>query len=159
MSDLDTFAEWVKKRRGELKLTQDKLAEETGLGRTYINSIERGRIKLPQYETRQKLHRVFGSDDRELQDYGIIQWDDYGNEWVPVDQGKKATASPTEVTGLTDVEIPGLAQITGGPYGILGAALVYAFRAMTGDQRKALLKLLTEIDDSLTVSDMQDVPF
>lgn len=42
--DLKTvFAENVKKYRKERRLTQEELAFESGLHRTYISSIERGR--------------------------------------------------------------------------------------------------------------------
>jgi transcriptional regulator with XRE-family HTH domain len=36
------------------------------LGRTYVNKIERQRVDVPTYETRQKLHKVLGTSEDDL---------------------------------------------------------------------------------------------
>lgn len=158
MNDLETFAQWLKLKRKEKKLTQEQLAVESNLGRTYVNAIENGRIKLPQSETREKLHNVLGTSDAELVDLELLAFENYGSEYIP-DRRPDLVRQVVEANPLSAVHIEGLSQTSGGPYGLLGAALVYAFRAMNRGQRKAVLKLLTEISDSLDVSAMDDVPF
>ncbi len=79
----ETIAEWVRQQRRLKGITQGQLAEQSGLGRTYINSIENGRVKLPQYQTRSKLHEVFGTTDTELVDLELLGIGEYGEEWVP----------------------------------------------------------------------------
>jgi len=147
MAGLETYSDWLKAKRREQKLTQEKLAEESGLGRTYINAIENGRIKLPQFATRAKIHSVLGSSDDELVDLELLAQDQNGNEWVPERTPTQEPIAQREERIST--YIPGLHRVQGSPYGVLAAALVYAFRAMTEEQRAEILKLLNDLDDKL----------
>ena len=51
---LSTFARRVRQRRIELGLSQEKLAELSGLDRTYISGIERG-VRNPTLSTAERL--------------------------------------------------------------------------------------------------------
>ncbi len=158
MATLETYAQWLKAKRREQGLTQEQLAEASGLGRTYVNAIENGRIKLPQFVTRQKLHDVFGSDEAELIDLELMAYNGFNEEYVP-ERTQSGKATHIEAPPLSDFRIDGLGQIDGGPHALLGAARVYAFRAMNGPQRQKVLALLQEVDNSLRVSNFDDVPF
>jgi transcriptional regulator with XRE-family HTH domain len=57
------FQAWLKRERKRANLTQEELGERAGLGRTYVNKIERQRVDVPTYETRQKLHKVLGTSE------------------------------------------------------------------------------------------------
>lgn len=83
MAEIETFGDWMRVMRKERRLTQAQLAEAAGLARTYIVSIEKGRVKLPQDTNRRKLHKVFGTDDSVLEDLGLLAWDGFGNEYIP----------------------------------------------------------------------------
>lgn len=162
MKDLSTFAHWMKARRREYGLTQAQLAEQSGLGRTYINAIENGRIKLPQHGTRQKIHEVFDSTDDELVDLELLAFDNWGNEYVPEQEPEPEAESgttPTYGSGGWPPYIPQLDRVNSSPYGLLGAALIYAFGAMGNQQRKDILDLLNEIDKNIRDGPLNDVPF
>jgi transcriptional regulator with XRE-family HTH domain len=160
MNKLDTFAQWMKAKRRECGLTQAQLAEQTGLGRTYVNAIENGRVKMPQLVTRQKIHEVLGSTDEELIDLELLAYDDYGNPYVPYKEPESEGGVTLDYTsGGWPPYIPRLDRVTSSPYGLLGAALIYAFSAMGDQQRGEILKLLGEIDQNIRESSLNDVPF
>jgi transcriptional regulator with XRE-family HTH domain len=54
MPVVSTFARRVRQRRTELGLSQEALAELSGLDRTYISGIERG-VRNPTLSTAEKL--------------------------------------------------------------------------------------------------------
>jgi transcriptional regulator with XRE-family HTH domain len=65
-------------------LSQGKLAIAAGLERTHVNRIENGGIGLPETETRERFHRVFGTTEQELIDLGIVpQFDEWGRRVPP----------------------------------------------------------------------------
>lgn len=82
MAEIRTFGDWMKAMRRERKLTQDELAEQTQLSRTYIIGVEKGRTRLPQQANREKLHAVFGTNDGELEDMGLIAFDSFGTAFL-----------------------------------------------------------------------------
>lgn len=54
-----TFAHRVRQRRIELRLSQEQLAELSGLDRTYISGIERG-VRNPTLSTAERLAQALG---------------------------------------------------------------------------------------------------
>lgn len=54
---LRTLGENIKKERIEKELSQEQLAEETGLHRTYISQLERG-LRNPTITTLSKITKV-----------------------------------------------------------------------------------------------------
>lgn len=155
MNSIDSFASWLKAKRRETKMTQAELASATGLDRTYVTQIENGRVRLPQWSTRQKFHDVFGSDDTELVDLQILGYTSTGEEIVPTPISEMPMES-VDLPALRDFQIEGLSRVTGNAYGVLAAALVYGFRSMNPTQRRDVLKLLTEIDARLNIDEVPD---
>lgn len=56
---VSTFAHRVRQRRVELGLSQEKLAELSGLDRTYISGIERG-VRNPTLSTAERVAQALG---------------------------------------------------------------------------------------------------
>ena len=50
-----TLGPWIIERRLQLGLTQTELAEKTGILRTTLNNIERGKVSFPSIENRRRL--------------------------------------------------------------------------------------------------------
>lgn len=74
MDTVRTYAEWLKARRLGAGLTQQQLADATGIHRTYIIRMEKvGHIDLPELETRQKVHAALGTTEEELIALGIVR--------------------------------------------------------------------------------------
>lgn len=74
MDTVRTYAEWLKARRHDVGLTQQQLADATGIHRTYILRMEKpGHIDLPGLETRQKVHAALGTTEDELIALGIVR--------------------------------------------------------------------------------------
>lgn len=96
-----TFSDWMKKRRRELRMTQQHLAERAGFSRSYIVTLESGAITLPQMRTRSRLHAVLNTDDQELEDLGILAVDEYGGEYSPNAERLKTTKVVEPVTTVT----------------------------------------------------------
>lgn len=67
-----TFGDWMKKQRRRLHLRQVDVAEAIGVDSTYITKIETGKVGLPHLETRQRLHTVFGTSERDLSEAGVL---------------------------------------------------------------------------------------
>ena len=53
------FAKWVKARRAELNLTQEELAQKTGLTQIWVSHFEAGR-RVPDAFGFQKIQSVLG---------------------------------------------------------------------------------------------------
>lgn len=77
---MTTFGDWLRSKRKARRLTQEELAVDAHLNRTYINAIENGRVQLPTADTREKLHRVLGTSDQDLISAGLLVVDEYGLE-------------------------------------------------------------------------------
>lgn len=79
-----SYPQWLRMNRKLKEFTQEELAEKAGLGRTYINQIENGRIALPQRQTRLKIHDVLGTSEDELYDLNIVAVNQQtGEEYSP----------------------------------------------------------------------------
>jgi predicted transcriptional regulator len=61
VADLTDLARTLRARRVELMLTQEHLAEVTGLNRRVIGEIERARIS-PRFDTVQRIANALGLD-------------------------------------------------------------------------------------------------
>lgn len=61
VADLTDLARTLRARRTELMLTQEQLAEVTGLNRRVIGELERGRIS-PRFDTVQRIANALGLD-------------------------------------------------------------------------------------------------
>jgi hypothetical protein len=47
--------------------------------RSYISRIESGAIQLPELETRNRFHEIFGTSEEDLEGYGIVpRYDQWG---------------------------------------------------------------------------------
>lgn len=60
------FGEWLRQHRRRLGLSQEGLARRAGVERTYITRLESGIIRMPQEDTRAKLHEVLGTSEEQL---------------------------------------------------------------------------------------------
>jgi transcriptional regulator with XRE-family HTH domain len=64
---------WLVGRRKRWRISQERLAKITGIDRGHISKIESGRIDLPTYETRQRIHAALGTTEDELRALGIVR--------------------------------------------------------------------------------------
>jgi transcriptional regulator with XRE-family HTH domain len=79
MSEL-TFGAWLRNARSnhQPRISQERLAELTGMDRAHLSKIENDRVDLPRFETRLRIHRVLGTSDRDLIDAGVKLREDFG---------------------------------------------------------------------------------
>lgn len=78
--------------------SQGELARRLDIHRSYISRIESGAIQLPELETRQRFHDVFGTEEADLEAYGIVpRYDEWGRV-IPGD----AQASGGRVVALDE---------------------------------------------------------
>jgi HTH-type transcriptional regulator / antitoxin HipB len=61
INDLAQLALVLRARRAELRLTQEQVADVTGLNRRVIGELERGRIS-PRFDTVQRIANALGLD-------------------------------------------------------------------------------------------------
>jgi transcriptional regulator with XRE-family HTH domain len=73
MNEQMTFAAWLKIARTRQGLTQEELADRSGFDDSYVNKVEKGHIKLPTYETRQRIHHALGTNEDDLITLGIVR--------------------------------------------------------------------------------------
>lgn len=67
MGIVESFAAAVRRRRLELRLSQEDLAERSGLDRTYISGVERG-VRNPTLKTAQRIAEALEIQLRDLLD-------------------------------------------------------------------------------------------
>lgn len=80
---METFAKWLRDKRKSLRLTQEELAKQAGFSRTYIVTLESGKVALPNQPTRARLHHALGTTEDELIADGVLAHDEYGAEFSP----------------------------------------------------------------------------
>jgi transcriptional regulator with XRE-family HTH domain len=77
MKNEPSYGEWLRRKRGTKRMpgfiSQQGLADKVGVLRTYINQIENGRVDVPEYPLRQRIHEALGSSEQELIDLGIVR--------------------------------------------------------------------------------------
>ena len=63
---METFGEVVRRERTARGWSQQHLANEAGLNRSHVTTIEGGKIGMPQFDTVQSIAKAFGMLPREL---------------------------------------------------------------------------------------------
>jgi transcriptional regulator with XRE-family HTH domain len=136
MTEQPTYSQWLRSARMRQGLTQEELADRSGFDDSYINKVERGHIKLPTYETRQRIHTVLGTSDDDLRSLGII---------------RDATFRVEPAVGST-------ATAAGGTVRVLSSQTAEdkrrrLFASLTDEQRALLLDLLAGV---ITLDEIPD---
>lgn len=91
-----TFGDWIKGKRTELGLSQERLAQAASVDRAYVNKLERGKIGLPLVDTRARFHKALGTTEDELIALGIVRNDAYAIIQTGV---IRASGQPVRATG------------------------------------------------------------
>jgi DNA-binding XRE family transcriptional regulator len=140
-----TFADWVRGHRMQRRWSQGELARRLDIHRSYISRIESGAIQLPELETRQRFHDVFGTEEADLEAYGIVPRYD---EWGRVLPGTaEATGGRVTASDRGQISVTESATVTspGNPFdtGDLRWHVVEALRTldMTSDQNEWLMQM------------------
>lgn len=73
MSEL-TFGAWLRSARSnhQPRISQERLAELTGIERSYLSRIENDHVAMPTYETRQRIHQALGTSDEDVARAGVV---------------------------------------------------------------------------------------
>lgn len=68
-----TFGAWLRQARRSHRppVSQERLAEITGIDRAHLSRMENDKVGLPLYETRQRIHQALGTSDDELRAFGV----------------------------------------------------------------------------------------
>lgn len=69
------FSKWLIQARRRVGVSQQQLADMTGIDRGHLSKIETGRVSMPLYETRQRIHAALNTSEAELLELGIVQRD------------------------------------------------------------------------------------
>lgn len=67
------YGKWQIETRKRVGVSQQRLAEMSGIDRGHISKIETGKVELPLRETRDKIHAVLGTSEQELVELGIVE--------------------------------------------------------------------------------------
>lgn len=109
MNEGATFSSWMKSARLRAGLTQEELARRGEFDDSYINKIERGKIRLPNLETRQRIHESLGTTEEELIALGIVKG---RSITVPAAVAVSEALPPTVITRPTPIRDPFIASLT-----------------------------------------------
>jgi transcriptional regulator with XRE-family HTH domain len=69
----ETYGDWLDRQRRRRKLTQQQLGDAVGLKPSYISKIKNGHIKLPDEDTRARIHQALGTTEDDLVAVGILE--------------------------------------------------------------------------------------
>lgn len=74
-----TFGAWLRAARRSHRppISQERLAEKTGIDRAHLSRMENDKVGLPLYETRQRIHQALGTSDDDLHAAGVSLRSDY----------------------------------------------------------------------------------
>ena len=84
MNTPHTYGEWLTRTREEQGYSQNALAKISGVERSHLWKVEKGRINEPDEDTRGRLHAVFGTSDGDLVELGILEGVTYQRAKGPV---------------------------------------------------------------------------
>lgn len=102
-----TFAQWLRRERKAHGLTQLELAQQAGLGRTYVTALESGSVTLPTLQTRLALHHILGTSDDELISIGLLAVDPVtGDEYSPSSSPPSSEGASNSRRSGSDTEQP-----------------------------------------------------
>lgn len=130
------FGDWLKRERRARGLRQQDLEVQANLGLNYVSKIERGRVGLPEDDTRGRIHRVLGTSDDDLVEAGILRKHQVGDR-LPVyltnDPHQAPARAVHELRARYDAEDPRL-------------MLVARVSQMTDTQVRAILQVMEAMD-------------
>jgi len=130
--DAMTFADWLKTRRMERGLTQTELEQRASLSEKYVSAAERGRVKLPEPDTRERIHNALGTSEDDLVAVGLLSKLDF--------EGGPVYVNPRNIPS-TDREAEAAHRV------IEGRSLAPEEAFAPGDPRRQLFALLANASD------------
>ena len=68
-----TFGDWLKFERAARRLSQAAVERAAEISHSHYSKLENNKIPQPQDETRERLHRVFGTTDDDLVTAGVMR--------------------------------------------------------------------------------------
>ncbi len=100
---MNTFAQQVRDRRRQERLSQEELAHQVGISRNYLSQIERGQATNLSWQVREKLSAILG-----LKQEPEAKADD-SNDLPPslVEFARSAQLPPDDVTMLARLKYRG----------------------------------------------------
>ncbi len=107
------YGDWLKMKRGRRGavgfISQQRLADQVGIDRTYLNRIERGFIQLPEDDLRGRIHRALGTSDDDVRQAGVSLVGPVASEsrlWgPPADEREVMERIFPELAPLTEAEL------------------------------------------------------
>lgn len=72
MNDV-TFGKWLKAQRRQHKMVQRDVEAAATLDHSHYSRMENDHIGMPEPETRERIHRVFGSSEDDLVALGLLE--------------------------------------------------------------------------------------
>lgn len=67
-----SYGSWLRMQRRLHGLRQADLEEKAGLGYSHVSKIERGVLRMPTEEVRQRIHEVLGTSEEDLVNAGVL---------------------------------------------------------------------------------------
>ncbi len=99
MSANPSYADWLRSTRNAARVSQQRLSDLTGIDRGHLSKIENGRIDLPGYETRQRVHAVLGTSEDDLIALGIVRGHAAPLRPVQAVRDERALSTPDPLAG------------------------------------------------------------